>query len=59
MEDEVDTNHGSSIANAMSAYQLDFIGGDTMSALQVKERKSKYEELSAFMNAEPDEIGMS
>ncbi|EOA81483.1 uncharacterized protein SETTUDRAFT_98546 [Exserohilum turcica Et28A] len=44
------------IANAMSAYQLDFIGGDTMSALQVKERKSKYEELSAFMNAEPDEI---
>jgi hypothetical protein len=46
-----------SIANAMSAYQLDFIGSDEVSQLQIDERKSKYAELAAFMNAEPDEIG--
>lgn len=45
------------IANAMSAYQLDFIGGDVSSQLQIDERKSKYAELATFMNAEPDEIG--
>jgi cysteine desulfurase/selenocysteine lyase len=47
------------IANAMSTYQLDFIGGDASSQLEVDERKSKYLELAAFMNAEPDEIGTS
>lgn len=41
----------------MSAYQLDFIGGDVISQLQIDERKSKYAELAAFMNAGPDEIG--
>jgi len=41
----------------MSAYQLDFIGGDEISQLTIDERKSKYTELAAFMNAEPDEIG--
>ncbi len=41
----------------MSAYQLDFIGGDVSSQLQIDERKSKYAELAAFMNAEPNEIG--
>lgn len=44
------------IANAMSAYQLDFAGGDVISQLQIDERKSKYVQLAAFMNAEPDEI---
>ncbi|KAI0543753.1 putative aminotransferase [Xylaria curta] len=44
------------IANALSTYQLDLIGGDTISQLQLDERKSKYAELAAFMNAEPDEI---
>ncbi|KAI1854652.1 hypothetical protein JX266_000770 [Neoarthrinium moseri] len=44
------------IANAMSTYQLDFIGGDTISQLYIDQRKSKYVELAAFMNAEPDEI---
>jgi cysteine desulfurase/selenocysteine lyase len=43
----------------MSTYQLDFIGGDASSQLEVDERKSKYLELAAFMNAEPDEIGKS
>ena len=47
-----------SIANAMSTYQLDFIGGDLTSQLTIDERKSKYAELAAFMNAEPDEVGM-
>lgn len=41
----------------MSAYQLDFIGGDLSSQLQIDERESKYVELAAFMNAEPNEIG--
>ncbi|KAI0182187.1 pyridoxal phosphate-dependent transferase [Xylaria flabelliformis] len=44
------------IANALSTYQLDLIGGDTISQLQFDERKSKYAELAEFMNAEPDEI---
>ncbi|KAF2844366.1 putative aminotransferase [Plenodomus tracheiphilus IPT5] len=44
------------IASAMSTYQLDFIGGDRTSQLVVDERKSKYIELAAFLNAEPDEI---
>lgn len=47
-----------SIAKAMSTYQLDFIGGDVSSQREIDERKSKYAELAAFMNAEPDEIGM-
>lgn len=46
------------IANAMSTYQLDFIGGDEISQLHIDERKSKYAELAAFMNAEPDEIAL-
>jgi hypothetical protein len=41
----------------MSTYQLDFIGGDQVSQLTIDERKLKYAELAAFMNAEPDEIG--
>ena len=45
------------IANALSAYQLDFIGGDVSSQLQIDERSSKYAELAAFINAEVDEIG--
>ncbi|UPX15684.1 uncharacterized protein EKO05_0006125 [Ascochyta rabiei] len=44
------------IANAMSTYQLDFIGGDAASQLEIDERKAKYVELAGFMNAEPDEI---
>ena len=41
----------------MSAYQLDLWNGDEISQLAIDERKSKYAELAAFMNAEPDEIG--
>lgn len=52
-------NSHSSIARAMSNYQLDFIGGDAVSQLHIDERKSKYVELAAFMNAEPEEIGKS
>lgn len=51
------TNCQASIANAMSTYQLDFIGGDQVSQLTIDKRKLKYTELAAFMNAEPDEIG--
>jgi hypothetical protein len=52
-------NGSLSIANAMSTYQLDFIGGDAVSQLEIDERKAKYVELAGFMNAEPDEIGTS
>ena len=41
----------------MSTYQLDFIGGDLTSQLTIDERKSKYAELAAFMNAESEEVG--
>lgn len=41
----------------MSTYQLDFIGGDQVSQRTIDERNSKYAELAAFMNAEPNEIG--
>lgn len=44
------------IANAMSTYQLDFIGGDQISQRTIDERNLKYAELAAFMNAEPNEI---
>lgn len=43
----------------MTTYQLDFIGGDSASQLEIDERRSKYTELAAFMNAGPDEIGQS
>jgi hypothetical protein len=56
-ETRAKANDEVSIANAMSTYQLDFIGGDLNSQLTNDERRSKYTELAAFMNAEPDEIG--
>jgi hypothetical protein len=58
LEAGVGANDEVSITKAMSTYQLDFIGGDLTSQLTIDERKSKYVELAAFMNAEPDEVGM-
>jgi hypothetical protein len=54
-----EANGQPSIANAMSTYQLDFISSDASSELEIDERKLKYVELAAFINAEPNEIGKS
>jgi len=43
----------------LSTYQLDLTGNDAVSQENIDERKAKFVELAAFMNAEPDEIGMS
>lgn len=42
----------------MSTPQLDLHGGDIKSDHDRAGRAARYKELAAFMNADPDEIGM-
>lgn len=51
-------NYGYSVLESFSSFPLELDGGDQKSDRDIADRRIRYEELAAFMNADPDEIGM-
>lgn len=47
-----------SVSETFSSFPLELDGGDHKSDRDIAERRARYVELAAFMNADPDEIGV-